>query len=83
MLITGDRDQSYGHPSQNFKNIAEQWNIQFGHMLKPGQKFTGPLVAQAMILVKTSRMIAQPKRDSYLDIAGYAACGWEAQNATA
>lgn len=80
-LITGERNESYGTPTQNFDNIAGLWNVQFGHMLKDGQRFTGAHVAQAMSHVKLARMVAQPKRDNWLDLAGYAACGWEAQEA--
>jgi hypothetical protein len=79
-LITGDRNQTYGDPTENFQNIADQWTVQFRHLLKDGARFTPAHVAQGQILVKTSRMIAQPKRDNYVDIAGYAACGWEAES---
>lgn len=79
-LITGERNITYGEPTTNFSNIAALFNIQFGHMLKEGHQFTGAHIAQAMIHIKQARLIAQPKRDSYLDIAGYAALGWEVEN---
>ena len=78
-LITGDRNQSYGPPTENFTNIADLWNVQFKHKLKPGQRFTATDVAVAMIHVKQARVVAQPKRDNFVDIAGYAACAWETQ----
>jgi hypothetical protein len=78
-LITGDRNQSYGSPTQNFQNIADLWTVQFGHMLKEGVRFKAAHVAQAMAHVKLARMVAQPKRDNYADLAGYAACGWETE----
>lgn len=78
-LITGDRNKSYGSPTENFTNIADLWNIQFGHKLREDQSFTATDVAVAMIHVKQARLIAQPKRDNFVDIAGYAACGWETQ----
>lgn len=81
-LITGDRNKSYGSPTENFQNIADLWTVQFGHKLADGQGFTAPDVAVAMIHVKQARLMAQPKRDNFVDIAGYAACGWEAQEAT-
>ena len=77
-LITGDRNETYGTPTQNFTNIAEFWNTQFAHMLQPGARFTPQDVAIAMVHVKLARMIAQPKRDNWVDLAGYAACGYEA-----
>ncbi len=81
-LIDGDRNVTYGSPTQNFENIAELWNVRFGHLLKNGKTFTAPDVADAMILLKVARNIADPKRDNAVDIAGYAACGWETVEAT-
>lgn len=76
-LITGDRNKSYGSPTENFSNTAKLWNVQFGHKLS--EPFTAADVAQAMIHLKMARMIAGPKRDHYVDVAGYAACGWETE----
>jgi hypothetical protein len=81
-LITGDRNKSYGSPTENFTNIADLWNVQFRHKLQDGQRFTPTDVATAMIHVKQARLIAQPKRDNFVDIAGYAGCGWEAESDT-
>lgn len=78
-LITGDRNKSYGSPVQNFTNIADLLTIQFGHKLREGERFTATDVSAAMIHVKLARLIAQPKRDNFVDIAGYAACGWECE----
>lgn len=78
-LIVGDRNQSYGSPTENFQNTADLWTVQFGHLLKEGARFTGAHIAQAQMQLKLARMIAQPKRDNYLDLAGYAACGWECE----
>lgn len=76
-LITGDRNQTYGSPTQNFQNTADLLNIQFRHKLKPGKLFTPTDVAVMMMQLKLARLVAQPKRDNFVDIAGYAACGWE------
>lgn len=81
--ITGDRNESYGEPTQNFQDTADVWNVQFRHLLREGAEFKPAHVAQAMIGLKLVRMIKQPKRDNYLDIAGYAACGWECEEAAA
>lgn len=77
-LIDGDRNVSYGSPTQNFHNIAELWNTRFAHLLAPGKKFKASDVADAMILLKVARNIADTKRDNWADIAGYAGCGYEA-----
>ncbi len=76
-LIVGDRNVTYGSPTENFKNIADFFNIRFGHKLAAGETFTATDVADFMILVKVARNIAQTKRDNFVDIAGYAACGYE------
>lgn len=79
-LITGDRNKTYGSPVENFDVTAALWNAQLGHKLKPGESFTGTDVALLMIQLKMARLRTSPSnRDHYLDIAGYAACGWECQ----
>lgn len=77
-LINGDRNVSYGTPTQNFENIAEMWTTRLKHKLKPGEQFVSTDVADLMILLKVARNIAQRKRDNYTDLAGYAGCGYEA-----
>lgn len=77
VLITGDRNVTYGSPTQNFTTIAKLLTSRFEHKLKPGEKITAADVADIMILVKVARNIAQPKRDNWVDIAGYAGCGYE------
>lgn len=80
-LITGDRNETYGSPTQNFQNTADLLNIQFRHKLQPGMVFTPTDVAVMMMQLKLARLVAQPKRDNFVDIAGYAACGWECTEA--
>lgn len=77
-LIDGDRNVTYGTPTQNFTNIAEMWTTRFRHKLKDNEEFDAADVADAMILLKVARNVAQKKRDNYVDLAGYAGCGWEA-----
>jgi len=80
-LITGDRNKSYGSPTQNFQNTADLWNVQFRHKLAPGEQFTPSDVAQAMVQLKMARMIAGKKRDNWIDVIGYAGCGVECDEA--
>jgi hypothetical protein len=71
-LVLGDRDKSYDPPKANFKRIADAWKAY------KRVSFTEADVAAMLILVKTSRLIATPNHeDSWVDIAGYAACGME------
>lgn len=77
-LITGDRNLSYGTPTQNFQNTADLWNVQLRHKLKDGEEFTGTDVALLMTHLKMARLIASgTKRDNYADAIGYMACAWE------
>lgn len=72
-VISGQRDAQYGGPEDNFGRIAAIWSIIFQ------REFTKEDVAMAMIGVKLARFVSdygfQP--DTWLDIAGYAACGYE------
>lgn len=76
-FITGDRNKTYGSPTQNFKDTAEIWSVLLGPKLKEGVKLQSGDVAMLMIALKLARMVAQPKRDNWTDIAGYAGCGYE------
>ncbi|MEU6267680.1 DUF6378 domain-containing protein [Saccharopolyspora shandongensis] len=74
-LIHGDRNASYGPPMQNFRRIADMWNVVLvNHLSEP---VTPRQVADMMICLKVARNVEAPKRDNYVDIAGYAACGQE------
>ena len=77
-LITGDRNLSYGTPTQNFTNIGDMWTIYLRNKLKDGESISASDVADLMILLKMARNIAGKKRDTYTDTAGYAGCGYEA-----
>lgn len=74
-LVHGDRNASYGEPTQNFTDTAALWNLQFSHKLK--EPFTSTDVALALVQLKLARIKASPKRDNWADIIGYAACGFE------
>ena len=71
-LICGDRNTAYGEPDADFQRTAVIWTAMFG------REFTGHEVAMAMIALKLSRLSWSPGRqDSWCDVAGYAACGWD------
>ena len=76
-LITGDRNVTYGSPTENFHNIAEFWTTRLSHKLKDGESISGFDVADLMVLLKIARNVVSPKRDNAVDGAGYLACGWE------
>jgi hypothetical protein len=78
-LITGDRNKTYGSPTQNFQDTAALWTVLLRHKLKDGESLTPGDVAKLMIALKLARMTAQNKKDNWLDAAGYAGCGYEAE----
>jgi hypothetical protein len=69
-LTTGDRNNTYGPPTQDFDRTAQMWAA-----LK-GVDFCAADVAMFMICLKLSRETHMSKRDSWVDMAGYARCGW-------
>lgn len=77
-ITTTERNADYGPPTQDFDRTARFWSILWEHKLKPGEHIDPHEVALAMDLLKTSRLVwSSAKRDSWVDKAGYAACGFE------
>jgi hypothetical protein len=64
-LVHGDRNESYGHPLDDFSKTALIWQAIFGHEVTPEQ------VALCMVGVKISREVNKPARDNRVDGAGY------------
>jgi hypothetical protein len=76
-LITGDRNNSYGPPSQDFMRSAEALNA-YGYRGPDGRHLQPHDIAIMVMSVKLSRLMWTPgKRDHWVDIAGYAGCGYE------
>lgn len=71
--VCSDRNKHYGDPEDNFEDIAKLWTAY------KNVTFTRGDVAVFMMLVKIARMKTSPDlKDHWVDIAGYAACGWPA-----
>lgn len=66
-MVYGDRQEDYGTVTENFNTIAKLWSA----VLKT--EVTAEQVGLCMIQVKVARYMFKPKRDSLVDIAGYAA----------
>jgi len=73
-ITSGDRQAAYGSPSDDFSRTAAMWEPILG--LPPGA-ISPETVAYCMIAVKLSRLCHGYKRDSVVDIAGYAKCASE------
>lgn len=70
--VCGDREEDYGSPEKNFARIAELWSIYLNVLIEPKD------VAAMMALLKIARIASgNVKADSWVDLAGYAACGCE------
>jgi hypothetical protein len=71
-----NRNTTYGEPEDNFSTIASMANVIFAKKLK--EDFTSADVAVFQIIVKLSRLKDNTSHlDSWIDTAGYAACGAE------
>lgn len=76
-LITGQRQQDYGTPEENFQRMADYANVHFKKNLENNIPFSARQTAEFMILLKMARTINSPTRDSYVDIAGYSGIAGE------
>lgn len=71
-MVCGHREQDYGSPEDSFRKIAALWSAY------TGTTFTALDVASMMALLKLARIqTGTATDDSFVDLAGYAACGGE------
>ena len=72
-IISGDRDVQYGGPEENFARIAKIWSVILGIVI------TEEDVAMCMVGLKVARYANKSgfQPDTWVDIAGYAGCGYE------
>ena len=70
--VCGQRKADYGDLKDNFQVIADLWAAYMGH------EYTPVDVAMMMGLLKIARIkTGGGTADSFVDLAGYAACGGE------
>ena len=75
--VCGEREQDYGSPENNFDRIARLWSAYSGHNYSPLD------VAMMMALLKIARIkTGTGTADSFVDLAGYAACAGEIRTGT-
>lgn len=78
--VSADRNATHGEPEDSFGMIAALWDTYLAQTgrLAYGERITRADVALLMSLQKTARAAVNPEhKDSWIDIAGYAACGYE------
>lgn len=70
--VTQDRQATHGQPENTFGAIAAVWSARLGVTITPAQ------VCILLVDLKTCRAWQNPAhQDSWVDVAGYAACGGE------
>lgn len=69
--VCGEREQEYGKPENNFALVGKLWEVY------TGQPFSAKDVAVMLALLKVARIKTGVKGDSFIDLAGYAACAGE------
>lgn len=72
--VTGQRDQDYGKAEDNFGTIASLWGAYLDKTISCED------VAALMVLLKIARIKGGSTADSWVDVAGYAACGAECKD---
>ena len=73
--VCGERQDQYGTPENNFTRIANLWTAYLNFEVSPVD------VAMMMALLKVARVkTGSATDDSFVDLAGYAACGAEIQD---
>lgn len=71
VCVCGEREQDYGTPENSFGLIRQLWTAYMGTL------FTAKDVAIMLALLKVARIKYDDKADSFVDLAGYAACAGE------
>jgi hypothetical protein len=72
-IINGDRNKQYGNPEDNFERTAKIWSVILGI------EISNEDVAMMMVGLKVARYASKSgyQPDTWVDIAGYAGCGYE------
>lgn len=79
-IVSNDRANTYGLPEHNLERIARSWRTTIFNKYGVVIPLTGGDVALLMIDMKIARLANTPDhKDSWTDIAGYAAAGYQAE----
>ena len=75
-LVANGRNNEYGEPTDNMQRTAEMLAAYFGN--RSGRSIEAEDVAAIGVILKLGRLAHNPAHeDSWTDIAGYAAIGYE------
>lgn len=75
-LTAGDRNKAYGPPARNLERAAALLRAYFGN--RPIKSATSADFAAINVIIKLARVATNPThRDSWVDMAAYAAIGYE------
>jgi len=87
-LVNGDRNGTYGEPYDDYRKVSGMWNAYIEGVMARRAAEGDPAPSgllephdaiAMMVLLKVARIANSPgHRDNWVDIAGYAACGWDA-----
>ena len=70
-IVSEDRNTTYGDPEDSFERVAALWGAYLGTDMLMAHD-----VAAMLALLKIARLATNPlHEDSWVDLAGYAACG--------
>ena len=82
--VCGEREQDYGSPEDNFAVIADLWADYLLGCGVPLDFLESHDVAAMLALLKIARIATgHGKADNWVDLAGYAACGYELEGGKA
>lgn len=73
VCVCGEREQDYGTPENNFETIGLLWGV----YLRAAHRELARVMAAMMGLLKVARIATGSNPDSFVDLAGYAACAGE------
>ena len=82
-IVNGRREDEYGSPEDNFTTISLLWGVYLRAAHPDFAKvmaingISAKDVAMMMGLLKVARIATGTTVDSFIDLAGYAACGGE------
>jgi hypothetical protein len=83
VCVCGERERDYGSPEDNFETIGLLWGVYLraAHpelaRVMAINHITPKDVATMMALLKVARIATGSSPDSFVDLAGYAACAGE------